>query len=144
MSVLPIFRKNTAMPKTIVLTKDAPAPIGPYNQGVVVSGTLVFTAGQIPLDPMTGTVVEGDIKAQTRRALQNLTAILETAGATLESVVKTGVYIKDMNEFSAMNEVYGEFFKNNAPARTTVEVSRLPKDVRIEIEAVAEVVHFKG
>ncbi len=132
------------MPKTIVLTKDAPAPIGPYNQGVVVSGTLVFTAGQIPLDPMTGTVVEGDIKAQTRRALQNLTAILETAGATLESVVKTGVYIKDMNEFSAMNEVYGEFFKNNAPARTTVEVSRLPKDVRIEIEAVAEVVHFKG
>ncbi len=128
------------MPKKIVLTKDAPAPIGPYNQGVVVSGTLVFTAGQIPLDPATGNIVEGDIKAQTRRALQNLKAILETGGATMESVVKTGVYIKDMNEFSAMNEVYGEFFKNSAPARTTVEVSRLPKDVRIEIEAIAEVV----
>ncbi len=128
------------MPKSIVLTKDAPAPIGPYNQGVVVTGKLVFTAGQIPLDPATGTVVEGDIKAQTRRALLNLKAILETAGATMESVVKTGVYIKDMNEFPSMNEVYGEFFANSAPARTTVEVSRLPKDVRIEIEAIAEVV----
>ena len=128
------------MSKTLILTPNAPAPIGPYSQGVKVSGTLIFTAGQIPLDPSTGKVVEGDIKAQTRRALQNVKGILEASGASMESVVKTTVFIKDMGEFPAMNEVYGEFFKTNPPARTTVEVSRLPKDVRIEIEAVAEVV----
>ncbi len=128
------------MSKTIVHTDKAPAPIGPYNQGIIVAGTLVFTAGQIPLNPKTGTVVGVHIATQTQQALENLKAILEQAGATLESVVKTTVFLKDMNEFADMNKVYGDFFKNNTPARTTVEVSRLPKDVRIEIEAIAEVV----
>ncbi len=127
------------MSKTIVLTNNAPAPIGPYSQGVKVAGTLVFTAGQIPLNPKTGTVVGVHISTQTQQALENLKAILDEAGASLESVVKTTVFLKDMNEFGDMNKVYGEFFKTNPPARTTVEVSRLPKDVRIEIEAVAEV-----
>ncbi|TAK58080.1 MAG: RidA family protein [Bacteroidetes bacterium] len=129
------------MSKSIVLTPNAPAPIGPYSQGVKVNGTLIFTAGQIPLDPSTGRLVEGDIKAQTRRSLQNVQAILETAGASLETVIKTTVFLKDMSEFPAMNEVYGEFFNSNPPARSTVEVSRLPKDVRIEIEAIAEAKH---
>ncbi|MBI3189368.1 MAG: RidA family protein [Ignavibacteriales bacterium] len=128
------------MSKTIVLTDKAPAPIGPYSQGVKVSGTFVFTAGQIPLNPKTGTVVGVHIATQTQQALENLKAILEQAGASLESVVKTTVFLKDMNEFADMNKVYGDFFKSNPPARTTVEVSRLPKDVRIEIEAIAEVV----
>ncbi|MBI3192995.1 MAG: RidA family protein [Ignavibacteriae bacterium] len=127
------------MTKSLVLTPNAPAPIGPYSQGAKVSGTLLFTAGQIPLNPKTGIVIGVHIATQTQQALENLKAILEQAGASLESVIKTTVYLKDMNEFSDMNKVYGEFFKNNPPARTTVEVSRLPKDVRIEIEAVAEV-----
>ncbi|MGA2623531.1 MAG: RidA family protein [Bacteroidota bacterium] len=127
------------MPKKIVLTKAAPAPIGPYNQGIVASGTMVFTAGQIPLDPQTGQLVAGDIKAQTRQVLKNVQAILEAGGASLQSVVKTTVFLKDMNEFPAMNEVYGEFFKSDPPARSTVEVARLPRDVRVEIDAIAMV-----
>jgi 2-iminobutanoate/2-iminopropanoate deaminase len=127
------------MPKKIVLTKAAPAPIGPYNQGIVAGGTMVFTAGQIPLDPQTGQLVAGDIKAQTRQVLKNVQAILEAGGASLQSVVKTTVFLKDMNEFPAMNEVYGEFFKSDPPARSTVEVARLPRDVRVEIDAVAMV-----
>jgi 2-iminobutanoate/2-iminopropanoate deaminase len=121
----------------VVLTPDAPAPIGPYNQGIRVSGTLVFTAGQIPIDPHSGQVVLGDIKSQTRLVLKNLQAILEKGGASLSTVVKTTVFLKDMTEFAGMNEVYAEFFKTDPPARSTVEVARLPRDVRVEIEAVA-------
>jgi 2-iminobutanoate/2-iminopropanoate deaminase len=121
----------------VVLTPDAPSPIGPYNQGIRVSGTFVFTAGQIPIDPHSGQVIQGDIKAQTRLVLKNLQAILEKGGASMSSVVKTTVFLKDMTEFAGMNEVYAEFFKVNPPARSTVEVARLPRDVRVEIEAIA-------
>ncbi|MBI5472424.1 MAG: RidA family protein [Ignavibacteriae bacterium] len=124
------------MPKQIIHTKHAPAAIGPYSQAVIVNG-MVFTAGQVAINPETGNVIEGGIKEQTRRVLQNVQAILEAAGTTLANVVKTTVFIKDMNEFTAMNEVYGEFFKENPPARSTVEVARLPRDVRVEIEAIA-------
>ncbi len=126
--------------KRIILTPHAAAPIGPYNQAVV-TGHLVYTSGQIPIDPATGLVVEGDIKAQTEMVLKNLRAILAAAGTGLDRVVKTTVFLKDMGEFAAMNEVYGTFFadKTLAPARSTVEVARLPKDVRVEIEAVAEI-----
>ncbi len=124
------------MPKQIIRTKQAPAAIGPYSQAVVVNG-MVFTAGQVAINPETGNVIEGGIKEQTRRVLQNVQAILEAAGTYLTNVVKTTVFIKDMNEFTAMNEVYAEFFKENPPARSTVEVARLPRDVRVEIEAIA-------
>lgn len=127
------------MSTAIVLSKDAPAPIGPYNQGVIASGKLLFTAGQVALDPRSGQVVPGDIKVQTRQVLRNLQAILEQGGASLKSVVKTTVFLKDMGEFGAMNEVYAEFFSTNPPARSTVEVARLPKDVSVEIEAIAVV-----
>lgn len=120
-----------------VYTEKAPAPIGPYSQGITISSTLLFTAGQIPIDPTTGHLVQGDIKAQTRQVLRNLQAILEAGGASLQSVVKTTVFLKDMNEFAAMNEVYNEFFHSVVPARSTIEVSRLPRDVKIEIEAIA-------
>lgn len=125
------------MSKKVILTKGAPAPIGPYNQGIVAKGTLLFTAGQVAIEPDTGRVMEGDIKTQTRRAMANLKAIIEQAGATMQQVVKTTVFLKDMNEFSSMNEVYAEFFPTNPPARSTVEVARLPKDVKVEIEAIA-------
>ncbi|HLX12969.1 MAG TPA: RidA family protein [Bacteroidota bacterium] len=125
------------MQKTILLTKNAPAPIGPYSQGIATEGKLFFTAGQVPINPATGQIIDGDIKAQTRQALNNVKAILEAGGVSLKAVVKTTVFLKDMNEFGAMNEVYGEFFTELPPARTTVEVARLPKDVRIEIEAIA-------
>ena len=124
------------MSRQIVLTKQAPAPIGPYSQGVRAQGTLLFTAGQVAIVPGTGEIVGGGIKEQTRQVLQNLKAILEAGGSSLGQVVKTTVFLKDMNEFAAMNEVYGEFFRASSPARTTVEVVRLPKDVRVEIEAV--------
>jgi len=124
------------MSRQIVLTKQAPAPIGPYSQGVRAQGTLLFTAGQVAIVPGTGEIVGGGIKEQTRQVLQNLKAILEAGGSSLGQVVKTTVFLKDMNEFAAMNEVYGEFFRASPPARTTVEVVRLPKDVRVEIEAV--------
>lgn len=126
--------------KRVILTPHAAAPIGPYNQAVV-TGHLVYTSGQIPIDPASGLVVAGDIKAQTEMVLKNVKAILEAAGSGLDRVVKTTVFLKDMGEFAAMNEVYGTFFaeKALAPARSTVEVARLPKDVRVEIEAVAEI-----
>ena len=127
------------MSKQIVLTPNAAQPIGPYNQAVI-TGSLVYTSGQIPIDPATGQVVAGGIKEQTEMVLKNLRAILEAAGSNLQKVVKTTVFLKDMNDFAAMNEVYGSFFqeKTSAPARSTIEVARLPKDVRVEIEAVAE------
>ncbi|MFH0908056.1 MAG: RidA family protein [bacterium] len=124
------------MPKTIILTPAAAQPIGPYSQAVAAQGSFIFTAGQIPLDP-AGLMVTGDIKAQTRQVLNNLKAILEAGGSGLDKVVKTTVFLKDMSEFAAMNEVYGEFFTKEPPARSTIEVARLPKDARVEIEAVA-------
>jgi len=120
-----------------ILTKNAPAPIGPYSQAIRVNGNMIYTAGQIPIDPATNNVIEGDIKAQTRQVLRNLEAVLKEGGCSLNSVIKTTVFLKDMGEFAAMNEVYGEFFAQSAPARSTVEVARLPKDVKVEIEAIA-------
>jgi 2-iminobutanoate/2-iminopropanoate deaminase len=120
-----------------ILTEKAPAPIGAYSQAIQVDDRFIFTAGQIPLDPSTGQVVDGDIKTQTRQVLRNLEQILLAAGASMKTVVKTTVFLKDMSEFAAMNEVYAEFFSASAPARSTVEVGRLPRDVRVEIEAVA-------
>lgn len=124
-----------------IYTDAAPAPIGPYSQAIIGSGCFVFTAGQIPIDPATGQIVSGDIKAQTKQVLKNLAAILEAGGATLQSVLKTTVFLTDMNEFAGMNEIYGEFFSDSLPARTTVQVSRLPRDVKVEIEAVALIVN---
>ena len=120
----------------VVNTEQGPAAIGPYSQAII-SGDLVFTAGQIALDPATMQIVEGDITAQTERVMTNLSAILEAAGASLGTVVKTTVFIQDMNEFAAMNEVYGRHFGEHKPARSTVQAARLPRDVRVEIEAIA-------
>jgi 2-iminobutanoate/2-iminopropanoate deaminase len=121
-----------------VETASAPAAIGPYSQGIKV-GELVFTAGQIPLDPATMEMVGTTIAAQTDRVMQNLRAILEAAGASLGSVVKTTVYLADMAEFAAMNEVYARWFGEHKPARSTVQVGRLPKDAKVEIDAVARI-----
>lgn len=125
------------MKRQAILTKNAPTPIGPYSQGIVAEGSFVFTAGQIGLVPETGALVQGGIKEQTKQTLENVSAILKASGSDLASVVKTTVFLKDMNEFAAMNEVYTQYFGGSAPARSTVEVSRLPKDVQVEIEAVA-------
>jgi 2-iminobutanoate/2-iminopropanoate deaminase len=125
------------MTKHPILTKNAPAPIGPYSQAVVASGKMIFTAGQVAIIPSTGEVVAGDIKVQTRQVLENVKAILEAGGSSLANVVKTTVFLKDMNEFAPMNEVYAQYLGQASPARSTVEVARLPKDVRVEIEAIA-------
>jgi len=122
--------------KKIVATEKAPKAIGPYSQAVVHNG-LAFLSGQIPLDPATGQLVEGDIAAQTTRVLENLKAVLEACGSGLDRVVKTTVYIKDMGEFAKMNEIYGQYFSEKPPARSTVEAARLPRDVRVEIDAIA-------
>ncbi|WP_102127761.1 RidA family protein [Deinococcus planocerae] len=122
--------------KDIVETAGAPAAIGPYSQATVL-GTLVFTSGQIPLRP-DGTLVEGGVEVQTRQVLDNLRAVLAAAGTDLARVVKTTVFLADMNEFSTMNAVYAEYFDAPYPARSTVQVARLPRDVRVEIEVVAE------
>ncbi len=122
--------------KNIVATEKAPKAIGPYSQAIVHNG-LAYLSGQIPLDPATGKVVEGDIAIQTARVLDNLSAVLEACGASLENVLKTTVFIKDMGEFARMNEVYGRYFAANPPARSTVEAARLPRDVRVEIDAIA-------
>ena len=126
------------MPKTIIATEKAPKAIGPYSQAVAHNGVL-YCSGQIPLDPATGLVVEGDVTVQTERVLENLKAVLEAAGSSLGQVLKTTVFIKDMNEFAKVNEVYGRYFGESLPARATVEVARLPRDVRVEIEAIASV-----
>ncbi|NEP17429.1 MAG: RidA family protein [Leptolyngbya sp. SIO4C1] len=127
------------MSRQIIQTDQAPAPVGPYNQAIVASGQMVFVAGQIALDPKAGGIVgEGDVAAQTAQCLKNLAAILEAAGAGLANVVKTSVFLKDMNDFGAMNGVYAQYFgEDAAPARACVEVSRLPKDVLVEIECIA-------
>ncbi|MGA8538341.1 MAG: RidA family protein [Terriglobales bacterium] len=122
--------------KKVVATKEAPQAIGPYSQAIKAGG-FVFTAGQIPIDPATGKLIEGDVKAQTERVLKNLSAVLAAAGSNMDHVVKTTVFLKNMSDFPAMNEVYGQFFKNEPPARSTVQVDALPKDGLIEIEAVA-------
>ena len=121
-----------------VQTGNAPAAIGPYSQGMCV-GDLVFTAGQIPLDPVSMQLVEGDIAVQTERVMLNLRGILEAAGASLGSVVKTTVFLQDMNDFGAMNEVYASHFGDHKPARSTVQAARLPRDVKVEIEAIARI-----
>ncbi|MBI5059444.1 RidA family protein [candidate division KSB1 bacterium] len=127
------------MSRERISTSAAPAAIGPYSQAIRFQGTLVFTAGQIPLDPATGNVVSGGIREQTEQVLHYLDAILQAAGSSLASVVKTTVFLKDFNDFAAMNEVYGRYFPGDPPARSTVEVSRLPKDVLVEIECLAVV-----
>lgn len=119
-----------------VETADAPAAIGPYSQAIIANG-FVYTAGQIPLDPATGNLIEGDVAQQTRRVMQSLQAILQSAGASLQSVVKTTVFLQDMNDFAAMNAVYTEAFGDHKPARSTVQAARLPRDVKVEIEAIA-------
>lgn len=119
-----------------IKTDRAPQAIGPYAQAVVAGG-FVFTSGQIPLDPATGEFVAGGIAEQTEQVLRNLSAVLEAAGTSLDRVVKTTVFLSDMNDFAAMNEVYGRFFEREKPARSTVQAARLPRDARVEIEVVA-------
>lgn len=119
-----------------VSTTAAPAAIGPYSQAIKAPPFL-FVSGQIPIDPATGAMIDGDIAAQTRRVIQNIIGILEAAGASLDRVVRTTVYLADMNDFAAMNDVYATFFKPPAPARATVQAARLPKDARVEIDAIA-------
>jgi len=122
----------------IISTPHAPAAIGPYSQAVVSNG-FAFLSGQIPLDPATGQLIEGEIAAQTQRVLENLKAVLESCGSSLDRVVKTTVYLTDMREFARMNEVYARYFPANPPARDTVEAARLPRDVRVEIDCIATV-----
>ncbi len=122
--------------KELLATQDAPAAIGPYSQGVTANG-FIFLSGQIPLDPQSGQLVEGDIRAQTERVLANLQAVLQAAGSSLAAVVKTTVYLADLDDFAAMNEVYGRFFPDQPPARATVQVARLPKGARVEIDLIA-------
>ena len=122
--------------KRIIKTEDAPKAIGPYSQAVVAGG-FVFASGQIPTDPATGQFVEGGVSEQTRQVLRNLSKVLEAAGTGLERVVKTTVFLADMNDFAAMNEVYARFFGENPPARSTVQAARLPRDARVEIDVIA-------
>lgn len=122
--------------KEIISTEDAPSAIGPYSQAVK-TGNMVFCSGQIPIDPATGEFVSNDVAEQTEQVLKNLSAVLEAAGSGLNNVVKTTVFLADMNDFAAMNEVYARFFSENKPARATVQAARLPRDARVEIECIA-------
>ena len=123
--------------KQVIHTDSAPAAIGPYSQAIQI-GNLLFVSGQVPIDPSTGAVVEGDIQAQAQQSLNNVKAILNAAGTNMGAVVKTTVFLADMNDFAAMNQVYAQFFQAPYPARSAVQVARLPKDVRVEIEAIAQ------
>ena len=126
------------MERKTINTDQAPAPVGPYNQAIAASGRMLFVAGQIALDPTTGALVGNDAAAQTEQAISNFIAILNAADATLENVVKTSVFLSDMNDFAAMNDVYAKHFGDaNAPARACVQVARLPKDALVEIEGIA-------
>src|SRR5689334_18776217 len=124
--------------KQIVSTEKAPRAIGPYSQAVIYNG-LAYLSGQIPLDPATGQLVPGDVAAQTERVLENIKAVLDAAGASLASVLKTTVFLKDMGDFPKMNEVYARYFAGNPPARSTVQAAKLPRDVMVEIDAIAAV-----
>lgn len=124
------------MKKEIVKTEDAPAPIGPYSQAILTN-SLLFISGQIAIDPETGTMVQADIQTETHRVMKNLKAILTKAGCDFSSVIKTSIFLRDFNQFAAVNEVYGSYFEEDHPARETVEVSRLPKDANIEISMIA-------
>jgi 2-iminobutanoate/2-iminopropanoate deaminase len=125
------------MNKTVISTSDAPSAIGPYSQAIR-AGDLLFVSGQIPIDPSTGKLIEQtDIKAQTQRVLENLSAILRAAGASIDNVVRTTVFLRNMSDFADMNSVYAEFFRTAPPARSTVEAARLPRDVSVEIDCIA-------
>lgn len=122
--------------KQVITTDRGPKAIGPYSQAIRANG-FIFISGQIALDPASGAIVDGDVRAQTERVMENLKGIVEAAGSSLDKVVKTSVFLKDMNDFAAMNEIYGRYFPANPPARATVEVARLPRDARVEIELIA-------
>ncbi len=122
--------------KKIVSTTEAPAAVGPYSQAVRI-GSMLYTAGQIPLDPKTGVIVSEDIAEQTRRVMDNLTAILHAEGMTFDNIIKTTVFMTDLGQFATMNEVYASYFKSEPPARSTVQVTALPKGARVEIEVIA-------
>lgn len=123
--------------KSVVITEKAPKAVGPYSQAVVAE-SLIFVSGQIPLDPKTGLIVEGDIKVQTKRAMENVIAILESADATIDNVVKVTVYLTDIKDFTAFNEVYATYFTTNMPARSCVGVASLPKGASLEIDVIAQ------
>ena len=122
--------------REVIATEQAPQAIGPYSQAIRAQG-LIFTSGQIAIDPATAQIIAGDVSAQTDRVLKNLAAILQASGSSLEKVLRCTVFLKDMGDFSAMNEVYGRYFKQSPPARSTVEVARLPKDATVEIDVIA-------
>jgi 2-iminobutanoate/2-iminopropanoate deaminase len=129
-------KRISAILKQVIETKDAPQAIGPYSQAIAAAG-LVFASGQIPIDPATGKFVDGGVAEQTEQVIKNLTAVLNAAGTDLSHVVKTTVFLADMNDFVAMNEVYGRFFSDQPPARATVQAAGLPRDARVEIDAIA-------
>lgn len=128
------------MQKDILYSKNAPEPIGPYSQAIKLtmdSGKILYTSGQVAIDPKTGNFISGGIKEQTRQVIENLKALLNEAGTEINKVIKTTVFLKDMNDFTVMNEIYSEYFGDSKPARSTVEVARLPKDALVEIEVIA-------
>jgi 2-iminobutanoate/2-iminopropanoate deaminase len=135
-SPVKIIQLPEAIMRTVVSTNDAPKAIGPYSQAIKANG-LIFVSGQTPLDPSTQQMIEGGVAEQAKRVLQNISGILKAAGSSMDKVVRCGVFLKDMNDFAVMNEVYATFFTSNPPARSTVQVSRLPKDCLVEIDAIA-------
>ncbi len=124
------------MKRDVISTPDAPGAIGPYSQAIGIEG-LVFCSGQIPLDPATGEIVAGGINEQTRRVMENIRAVLAAAGSSFEQIIKTTIFLADMNDFASVNAIYGEYFPSNPPARSTVQVARLPRDARVEVEVIA-------
>jgi len=124
------------MVKKIIHSKNAPEPIGPYSQAIEF-GNLIFSSGQIAIDPKTGQLITGNIEEQTKLVIENLKAVINAAGATLDDILKTTIFLKDMNDFAKVNEIYSNYFETSKPARSTVEVSRLPKDVLVEIDCIA-------
>lgn len=133
-----MWKRDQSGKRQAVSSRSAPPAIGPYSQAVR-AGSLLFVSGQIPIDPGTGEMVQGDIETQTRRVFENLGAILQAAGASFDNVVRTTVYLADMGDFARVNEVYGTYFSSPAPARATIQAARLPKDARVEIDLIAEV-----